>query len=136
MENRMTIKIRAAKRRKPAVSLEEKFLKAWRSQDNWLAPMREYRFDEDRKWRFDFAWIIPQRDSNGNIVRADIQVAVEIEGGVFRRGRHTRGKGFSNDCDKYNAAVSQGWRILRYTDKHLTKKRIKETIRQVAWLLS
>lgn len=63
---------------------------------------REYRFHDTRRWRFDFAW--PERN-----------VAVEIEGGVWTRGRHTRGKGFENDCEKYNAAVLLGWRVLRFT---------------------
>ena len=67
---------------------------------------REYRFAPPRRWRFDFAW-------------PDKKLAVEIEGGVWSKGRHTRGKGFINDCDKYNAAVLLGWRVLRFTDKHL-----------------
>ncbi len=62
---------------------------------------REYRFHAVRKWRFDFA--VPQ-----------YKVAVEIEGGIFASGRHTRGIGFVNDCEKYNAAVTEGWAVLRY----------------------
>ena len=30
-------------------------------------------------------------------------------------GRHTRGKGYERDCEKYNEAVILGWRILRVT---------------------
>ena len=63
---------------------------------------REHRFHDTRKWRFDFAlpeWLI----------------AIEVEGGVFTQGRHTRGTGFTNDLLKYNAAVTLGWVVLRYT---------------------
>ena len=65
-------------------------------------PEREYRFHDTRKWRFDFAY-------------PDKQIAIEVEGGVYKNGRHTRGKGFTNDCEKYNAATELGWRVFRYT---------------------
>ena len=39
----------------------------------------------------------------------------ELEGGSWSGGRHTRGKGFEEDCMKYNLAVQLNWRILRYT---------------------
>ena len=47
----------------------------------WLnlpAPVPEFRFHPERKWRFDFAW--PEH-----------KIAVEQEGGVWIQGRHTRG---------------------------------------------
>ena len=69
-------------------------------------PEREFRFHPTRKWRFDFAW--PRYN-----------VAVEVEGGIYSAGRHTRGKGFERDCEKTNAAVVQGWRVLRVTAKHI-----------------
>lgn len=53
-----------------------------------------------RRFRFDFAW--PKR-----------KVAIEIEGGIFMRGRHVRPSGFINDATKYNAATLQGWRVYR-----------------------
>ncbi len=65
-------------------------------------PEKEYRFYARRKWRFDRAW--PGK-----------MVAVEIEGGVYSGGRHTRGKGFEDDCEKYNMAASLGWCVIRIT---------------------
>lgn len=64
-------------------------------------PEREYGFHPARRWRFDFAW-------------PDALVAAEIEGGVWVRGRHTRGSGFVNDCRKYNEAAILGWKVLRF----------------------
>ena len=65
-------------------------------------PQREYKFHPTRRWRFDFAW--PEK-----------KVAVEIEGGVYIDGRHTRGKGYERDLEKYNAAVTDGWKVFRFT---------------------
>ena len=66
------------------------------------APVREYKFAVRRRWRFDFAW-------------PDQMLAMEIEGGTWSGGRHTTGKGFAADCAKYNCAVMDGWRVLRFT---------------------
>ena len=63
-------------------------------------PEREYRFHPVRRWRFDMAW-------------PDAMLAAEVEGGVWTRGRHTRGAGYVADCEKYNAATMLGWRVLR-----------------------
>jgi very-short-patch-repair endonuclease len=68
----------------------------------------EYKFDSKRKWRFDYC--IP-----------DKRVAIEYEGAVFTGGAHTRGMGYSNNCEKYNAAAIQGWKVLRYTVKSMRK---------------
>lgn len=67
-----------------------------------LNPVREYRFHHERMWRFDFAFI-------------EQKIAVEIEGGVYSFGRHSRGKGNEADMDKYNQATILGWRVLRYS---------------------
>lgn len=69
-------------------------------------PIPEYQFHPVRKWRFDYAFVLRQ-------------LAVEIEGGIWTQGRHTRGKGFLADMAKYNAATLLGWRILRYTPDQL-----------------
>lgn len=63
-------------------------------------PVREYPFHDTRKWRFDFAW-------------PSLRIALEQEGGIWTRGRHTRGAGYVADLEKYNSAVLLGWRVLR-----------------------
>lgn len=69
-------------------------------------PEREYKFHPVRKWRSDFAW-------------PDRLLLVEVEGGTWSGGRHTRGQGFANDCLKYNQAVIDGWRLLRFTSDQI-----------------
>jgi len=97
-----------------------------------FAPMREFRFFKGRKWAFDFCWVIP---ANMSWSHYTIMLAVEIEGGVYSSGRHTRGAGFEADCEKYNAAIMEGWRVLRYTPGMLTAKP-QECIYQIITLLT
>jgi len=66
----------------------------------------EYKFCEDRKWKFDYAIV-------------DKMIAIEVEGGAFTQGRHTRGKGFINDMEKYNKATELGWTLIRVIPKEL-----------------
>ena len=84
---------------KPRSEGEETF--AMHCQAENLRPEREWQFSK-RKFRFDFAW--PTH-----------KLAVEIEGGIWRGGRHSTGTGFTNDCIKYNLATKEGWRVLRYS---------------------
>ena len=83
------------------------------------APEQEYRFHETRKWRFDYAW--PKQ-----------KVALEVDGGIWIRGRHTRGSGQVKDMEKFNTAARLGWRVLKVQPKELmtmaTAELLKETI--------
>lgn len=65
-------------------------------------PTREHRPIANRRWRVDFAWI-------------EDQVAIEIEGGIWARGRHIRPSGFIGDIEKYNTLALEGWIVLRLT---------------------
>ena len=64
--------------------------------------VREHVFLTGRRFRFDFA--IPEK-----------MVAVEYEGATWSKGRHTRGKGYSQDCFKYSWAAIRGWCVIRVT---------------------
>lgn len=86
-----------------ASNLEAEFLTLWRQVLGHLdEPVPEYRFCESRRWRFDYA--LP-----------DHKVAIELDGGAYTQGRHTRGNGFEKDLEKLNAATLMGWRVLRFT---------------------
>lgn len=87
-----------------ASTLETLFLamlRGWRIDKMF---QKEYRFHDERKWRFDFADPLNK-------------VAVELEGGVFVGGAHTRGRGYVDNCEKYNEATAMGWRVFRYATK-------------------
>jgi hypothetical protein len=66
----------------------------------------EHRFHATRRWRLDYAW--PER-----------LVAVEVHGGTWADGRHTRGAGFASDREKMNTALLVGWRVLEVTTDHV-----------------
>lgn len=103
--------------------LERSFLYFWRVlASDLIEPEREYRFCLERKFRFDFAWI-------------GQKVAVEIEGGTHRNGRHNRAAGYEADCIKYNLATALGWRVLRYTGNMLTSDP-EQVIKQIRHVLS
>jgi hypothetical protein len=42
-------------------------------------------------------------------------IGIEYEGVFSEKSRHTTVAGFSEDCRKYNLAIANGWRVLRYT---------------------
>ena len=49
-------------------------------------PIREYKFSDQRRFRFDFAW-------------PALKIAAEVEGAIWAGGRHNTGAGFSGDDD-------------------------------------
>jgi hypothetical protein len=81
-------------------------------------PHREFAFAApERKFRFDFAWPV-------------LKVALEVEGGVWSRGAHGRGSGIVRDIEKYNLAVSMGWRVLRCTPDGLCLTETAELVKR------
>ena len=82
----------------------------------------EYQFDTEgngevdkkgklklRKWRFDFA-------------QPALMLAFEVEGGTWTGGRHVNPIGYAKDCEKYNAATRQGWKVFRLTPAMITEE--------------
>lgn len=69
-------------------------------------PEPEFRFHATRRWKLDFAWV-PQK------------VALEIQGGIFTQGRHTRGASLLKEYEKLNTAAAMGWRFLFSTPGQL-----------------
>lgn len=111
----------------PAVkmsSLERKFLDVWA----WLDGPdleRETMFDAEhsatlkqaggRKWRADF-------------VHRGTKTMIEIEGGAWTGGRHTRGTGFTEDATKYLRAWELGWSVLRLSEAQITERDVRRII--------
>ena len=81
-------------------------------------PVSEHRFHPVRKWRFDYAW-------------PELKIALEVEGGAWTGGRHTTGKGFVADMEKYNTAAALGWRVIRTTPQGLCTLATVQFLRSV-----
>ena len=88
-------------------NLEAAFDTFWRTlAPDAPAPVCEYQFAPPRRWRFDRAWIAQR-------------VAVEIQGGTWTQGAHSRPTGYTRDCQKRNAATGRGWRVFYATSDML-----------------
>jgi hypothetical protein len=103
------------KKRTKSKSANPLVLRAFFESHGLPAPVAEYRFAPPRKWRFDWAW-------------PALAVALEVEGGIWTRGRHVSPKGFLADMEKYNAATRAGWAVLRVTPQDLLTKATAEMV--------
>lgn len=95
--------------------LEERFLMLILELAPSIVIVREYAAIEGRRFKFDF-WL---PESN---------VLIEIQGGTFTGGRHTRGVGMAADCEKSRLAQMQGYVVLCYTGQQITKSNVTELL--------
>ena len=79
--------------------------------------VKEFKFPPKLRWRFDYA--IPEP-----------RIALEVEGGVWTNGRHTRPQGFLGDIEKYNTATLMGWRVFRTTPDDLLRTATLNLLKQ------
>lgn len=77
-----------------------------------------HAYSKPRKWRCDFAW-------------PDLHLIVEVEGGVYTQGRHTRPSGFVKDIEKYNALTEAGWKVLRFSRREVKSGEALNVIERV-----
>jgi very-short-patch-repair endonuclease len=80
-------------------------------------PEQQWRFDPQRKFRFDLAW-------------PGHKIGVEVDGATWVAGRHTRGLGFERDCEKLNLAALHGYRVFRFTGTMVNDGRALATLEQ------
>ena len=93
-----------------------------------LEPEQEHRFAAPRRWRFDYAW-------------PAVKLALEVEGGGYGVGRpcpacgqrrrvgHQAAGRWAGDMEKYNTAVTMGWRVLRCRPQDLATAATVEAVR-------
>lgn len=105
---------------KPAAKFEYVFQtpEIWLDLWKWAKP--EYRFDETRAWRFDYAW-------------PDQQLAVEIDGFGFGHQAQQR---ISQNNEKRNAAILAGWRVLVFDSRLLgSRQKVDDAVDLTAKVL-
>lgn len=88
----------------------EKFTIFYTLKDMRVNFKQEHQFHPVRKFRFDF--VIPSH-----------KIAIEYEGIISGKSRHTTIGGYTRDTEKYNLATICGWRVLRYTAKNISSLR-------------
>jgi hypothetical protein len=93
-----------------------KFELLWRSLGGGELK-KEHKFAVGRRFRFDYYHI------DG--------VAIELEGGVWVRGRHTRPSGFLNDMEKYNLASSMGILVFRIPSHDISANWLSPIIKTI-----
>lgn len=81
-------------------------------------PIPEWRFCPPRRFRFDFAW-------------PGDKVAMEVDGGGFINGRHSRGAGMRSDCEKSALAAQLGWRVFRVMPEHVKSGQAAECAERI-----
>ncbi len=74
-------------------------------QEKRINYVTEYQFSDGRLFRFD-------------VIIYPLKIAIEYEGIYAKKSRHTNTSGYVIDCEKYNLATIEGWRMLRYTAKN------------------
>lgn len=85
---------------------------------NHIAYKTEFKFAEHRRWRADFLIL-------------GTRILIEIEGGIFSGGRHVRGVGYQQDCEKYNWVSCNNWILLRFTTQQVNSGAALEAIKNV-----
>jgi hypothetical protein len=92
-------------------SLEAKFDKVWR-QIGGRKLESEVLLVPGRKWRYDR-------------VDPESMVVAELHGGIWVKGRHTSGSGFSADRRKMNAAQELGYLVYELTPQDVTPEYLR-----------
>lgn len=86
--------------------------------DGWPVPVAEVRLIPSRRFRCDFVW-------------SDHRLVLEVQGGVFVAGRHSRGIGQVRDMEKFNLLTLAGYRLLQVTPKQVTDGTLRALLAQV-----
>lgn len=95
--------------------MQHEILMGYYLKELGLDYFREFAFAETRKWRWDFC--CPGEN-----------LAIEIDGGLYTGGRHTRGPGYQEDLTKYQEGACLGWSLLRFSVEDVMTGRAKNVI--------
>ncbi len=75
-------------------------LLAWQLKAAGLVSfVREYRFHVERRWRLDLAFV-------------EQCLGIEVNGGLYTAGRHSRAAGQEADYEKFAELAIVGWRLI------------------------
>ena len=119
---------RASKKQPEELELEERFNEYWLASNTGYALVRQHRgivkyIGKKGKpvytnHKFDFA--LPSHN-----------LAIEIQGGIFNRGRHVRPIGYTEDRAKIRKATLQGWTVWEYTTIDVNKNNLHNVVNEI-----
>lgn len=88
------------------ISIEKRAIEFWLEmfkRNSLITDFKaEHQFHDVRQFRFDWAVL-------------DLKIAIEYEGIHSKKSGHTTISGYNKDIEKYNLALMEGWKVLRYT---------------------
>jgi hypothetical protein len=102
-------------------------VREWCKRYDLPEPVFEYRFHPERKWRMDIAWIVPEPLDQAFYLK----VCLEIQGGVWILGGHSRGAQMKKDWEKWMAAQVMGWKMAWCEPKDLLTEAMANTIKEL-----
>lgn len=108
------------KKRKKAAATKPKYdipFFALLKENDLPMPEPEYHFHDTRLWRADYSF-------------KDQRILLEVEGGIWTQGRHTRGEGYKKDMEKYTEAALEWWRVFRVTPDGLVTMKTIELLKR------
>lgn len=85
---------------------------------NLPSPLRQVRLIPNRKFLWDFAW-------------KELKLALEVQGGEWKLGAHTSGKGMARDCEKNALAQLEGYRAISVTGSMVRDGRALDLLRRL-----
>ena len=103
-------KAEATAKREALESLMAQHLKAER-----IEVFPQFHFWSGRQWRFDFALV-------------HHRIAIEVQGGTWSNGAHSRGSGIERDAEKAAHAAIAGWRLIPVTGNQI------KSGKAIAWI--
>jgi hypothetical protein len=100
-------------------ALEDQFLSLWQVHCPQLILERE--FSDIAAWEADYQerYLKSKRSKRYRLdfAHSNSRTGIEIQGGVYNRGRHVTGSGYERDCRKYNLAYTSKWTIFLLTSQ-------------------
>lgn len=119
-EYKQLVKKKTVRRKRPAVKQkavsEGEAILAQHLKVHGIGFEQEFKFHGTRKWRADF-------------YLTGTKLLIEVEGGIWSNGRHTRGSGYQADMEKYNAAAMLGYTVLRFSTADVKSGKAIESIK-------
>jgi len=91
----------------PVSELELQFENLWLDLHPTIDLETEYRIISNRRFRFDY-------------VHVKSKIAIEINGGTWKKMGHSSASGIHRDYEKLNLAQAIGWRVFQLSGDMIT----------------